>query len=342
VSNLLGQSLGKLTVTAETARHLGDDAVVLSKKQFTASSSDASLFELDLMKVNPERGFYRIVISVGGQAGSKLVATTGAEVEVKVISRVAVENTEISVIDKEHTSVMKSTKLQMPNKVQLEVDHHQKIVTRFTLSDAVTGKPLTAHQTFVRLTNQKTKQEVIFVAEEDESSTYRFDLDIGGKSKDFNYLSGKYTMELIVGDAIIENPVSWTMAEVQLTFAEEATVKSFEQQYRYTKKPEIKHLFREPEKRPPAVLSNFFTVLVLLPVLVLVIMWIKIGANISNFSFSLSTIGFHAGLTAIFALYLCYFLQLNMFTTLRYLAIIGLPTFLFGNKLLSGIAARRK
>jgi len=31
--------------------------------------------------------------------------------------------------------------------------------------------------------------------------------DIGAKSKDFNNLSGKYTMELIVGDAVIENPM---------------------------------------------------------------------------------------------------------------------------------------
>jgi len=44
---------------------------------------------------------------------------------------------------------------------------------------------------------------------------------------------------------------------------------------------------------------------------------------------------------AIFALYTCYFLKLNMFTTLRYLGIIGIPTFLFGQKLLSLIAARR-
>ena len=46
-------------------------------------------------------------------------------------------------------------------------------------------------------------------------------------------------------------------------------------------------------------------------------------------------------LVAIFSLYLCYFLQLNMFTTLRYLGLIGLPTFFCGNKLLSSIAARR-
>jgi hypothetical protein len=66
-------------------------------------------------------------------------------------------------------------RLQIPNKIQLEADHHQRITTRFTLTDN-TGKSITAHQTFIRLTNQKTRQEVIFVAEEDGAGAYRFDL----------------------------------------------------------------------------------------------------------------------------------------------------------------------
>lgn len=40
MTDLMGKSLSKLTVTADTARHLGDDAVVLSKKLFSASASD--------------------------------------------------------------------------------------------------------------------------------------------------------------------------------------------------------------------------------------------------------------------------------------------------------------
>lgn len=40
VTDLLGGSLGEMTVTADSARHLGDDAVVLSKKQFTPDATD--------------------------------------------------------------------------------------------------------------------------------------------------------------------------------------------------------------------------------------------------------------------------------------------------------------
>lgn len=40
VTNLMGGDLGQLTVTADSARHLGDEAIVLSKKQFTAAAGD--------------------------------------------------------------------------------------------------------------------------------------------------------------------------------------------------------------------------------------------------------------------------------------------------------------
>ena len=126
----------------------------------------------------------------------------------------------------------------------------------------------------------------------------------------------------------------------------------------------FQHMFREPEVRPPAVVSNLFTGLVLLPIVVLFILWGKIGVNISNFPASPIALGFHIGLggiqilhttflfkqyfthhflsfLGIFALYYCYFLQLNMFVTLKYLGLVGGGTFILGNRLLASIAAKR-
>ena len=45
--------------------------------------------------------------------------------------------------------------------------------------------------------------------------------------------------------------------------------------------------------------------------------------------------------SGIFGLYYLYFTCLNMFETVRYLGILAIPTFLFGNRLLSSIAAKR-
>lgn len=110
----------------------------------------------------------------------------------------------------------------------------------------------------------------------------------------------------------------------------------------YATKPEIQHMFREPEKRPPAFVSNLFTGLCLAPVLLLFILWARLGVNISNFPLSLSAITFHLGLGSIFVLFGIFWLQLNIFVTLRYLLGLGVVTFLAGNKMLSRIAHKHK
>jgi oligosaccharyltransferase complex subunit delta (ribophorin II) len=345
VSDLLGGSLGKVTVTADTARHIGDDAIVMSKKPFKASSLDSALYELDFLEAKPACGFYAITVSVSPQTkDSRLIGTSGAEVRVKVTTKVSIENVELGVADKDQSTAPRMTRLQPPNKVTrvLEADHLQRIIMKFQLRNMATSSLMTAHQTFVRLTNKKTRREIIFVAEVDSSSsTYTFDLDVGGREKEFGYLSGEYMMELIIGDAVIQNPLSWIVADVNLKFSD-SQQPSTSRLDSYKAKPEIKHLFRVADKRPSTFISNVFTVMVLLPFLLLLIMWIKIGVNVSNFPFSLSAIGFHGGVAAIFGLYYLYWVQLNMFETLRYLGFIGIPTFLFGNRLLSSIAAKRK
>ena len=101
-------------------------------------------------------------------------------------------------------------------------------------------------------------------------------------------------------------------------------------------------MFREPEKRPPALVSTAFTVLCVVPFVGLILAWMKLGANISHFPFGLSSIVFHLGLGSIFVLYFCFWLQLNMFTSLKYLIMIGVVTFLCGNSLLVKIAEKRK
>lgn len=60
--------------------------------------------------------------------------------------------------------------------VNLEADYHQKIFMKFSLKDKNAQKSLLSHQTFVQFVNSENNQEVVFVAEPDSSSVYRFDL----------------------------------------------------------------------------------------------------------------------------------------------------------------------
>ena len=70
--------------------------------------------------------------------------------------------------------------------------------------------------------------------------------------------------------------------------------------------------------------------------------WLKIGLNFSGFPLSLSALVFHSGLALIFGLYVCFFIKLNMFQTCKYLAALGVITFLSGHQLLSRLAKSRK
>lgn len=75
-----------------------------------------------------------------------------------------------------------------------------------------------SQQTFVRLHNQKTGQEVVFVAEPDSKNLYKFELDTAERKSEFDSISGTYSLYLIVGDATLENPILWNVVSVCPTF----------------------------------------------------------------------------------------------------------------------------
>jgi len=200
------------------------------------------------------------------------------------------------------------------------------------------GQKMLVHQAFVRIANKETGAEIVYLAKPDNNKVYTFDLDVGGQAKEFGSKTGVYSITAILGDASVTNPVAWVLADVELTFADKAEEAGASI---YTNKPEIKHLFREPEPRPSKLVSDVFTMICLSPFFIMLILWIKLGVNISNFPVTVASLGFHAGLGAIFTLYMYFWLQLNMFTTVKYLVLIGVVTFLCGNSLLARIAKNK-
>lgn len=347
VSDLFGASLGKMDVSVDSAMRQSDGAVIMSKTKMAATAADGAVYEVDMMSSKPGRGFYDLTLSaVPAKADERFAGNTGAMLLVKALGDVVIADAEIGVSNTDQaTAAAKLNSVKHPSKLgkALEADHHQKVVFKFALEDKATKEKIVAHQTFVRLGHVESGAEIIFVAEQDKkNSVYKFDMDVGAKAKDFGHRSGKYKVSLLVGDAVISNPVDWHVADIALSFP--ATGESPPAAAADTSKarPEIRHLFREPEVRPSAGVSNFFTLLCLAPISIMFVGWIIVGVNVSSFSFSPSSIGFHAGLFAIFALYYYFWLQLNMFTTFKYLLGVGVVTFLCGNSMLIKIAEKRK
>ena len=192
----------------------------------------------------------------------------------------------------------------------------------------------------MKLTHAKSGAEIIYVAEPNSNKVYNFELDMNTAAGDFGSKSGLYSLSVIIGDAVITNPLAWEAADIEITLP--SSESSSSETGPFSPKPEIRHVFRQPDSRPPAVVSNVFSILCLAPVLIMLAMWAKLGVNVSNFPMSIAAIGFHLGLAAIFVLYFYFWLELNMFTTIKYLSGIGLVTFLCGNKMLATIAANSK
>ncbi|XP_037043681.1 dolichyl-diphosphooligosaccharide--protein glycosyltransferase subunit 2-like [Bradysia coprophila] len=315
------------TVTAKQS-----STALVTKQALTSKSSDKTVFELSLSAAKPVRGAYTVQIFADQYQQT---------VEIKILGKVKVKALEIGVGEVDSTSSFKKQTIDYPNKLseELNADAQQKVLLRVTLIDETTGSPMTVHQAFIRLENKKSGEEIIFVAEQDTSKAYKFDMDVGARGVDFGHISGLYSMELIVGDASLSNSFKWYVADIQLKFSSQP--KAVSNTPIRTLRPEIIHQFREPEKRPARLVSDLFTGLCIVPLVVLFILWSKLKVNVSDFPFTLSALGFHLGFGAILLLFCVFFWKLNMFETIRYLLPLALVTFFFGNRLLRSIAARK-
>uniref|UniRef100_A0A182SS73 Dolichyl-diphosphooligosaccharide--protein glycosyltransferase subunit 2 n=1 Tax=Anopheles maculatus TaxID=74869 RepID=A0A182SS73_9DIPT len=240
-------------------------------------------------------------------------------------------------------SSVKRHSVKHPSKLEdvLNADSQQKVLLKTVLVDDVSGKPINVHQAFVLLRHQETQQEIVFVAETDSSKAYKFEMDVGARASDFRYKSGLYEVCLIIGDALLSNSFQWHLADLELKFS----ISEGQQQRAATdavssrtRLPEIVHQFRAPEKRPPRFVSDLFTALCIAPIIILIVLWARLGVNVKNFPLSLGALGFHLGLGAILVLFTIFWLRLNMFETIRYLIPLALFTFFCGNRMLRKIA----
>uniref|UniRef100_A0A8C4NHP5 Dolichyl-diphosphooligosaccharide--protein glycosyltransferase subunit 2 n=1 Tax=Eptatretus burgeri TaxID=7764 RepID=A0A8C4NHP5_EPTBU len=337
VTDVLSRPLPKAELILERAREAVSRKTVLSQVAFSASGD---MHEFDFLQANPQRGYFDLSLVVEGD-GSFI----GKEVEmrVKFATDVVVSNMEVSTVDKDQSMAAKITQVPYPSKASstFMADGHQKLALSFKIIDKHSGDILTPQQAFIRIQSQRSGQEVIFVAEPDPQLLYRFELDPQERRAQFGAASGTYSVFLVVGDATIDNPLHWHLGDVLLKFSEEDGPPIAKTEKLFTSKPEIEHMFRQPEKRPTRAVSNAFTFMVLCPLLLLFVLWFNLGVNLRNFTFAPSTILFHLGLGSMLVLLYMFWSHLNMFDMLKYLTAVGGFTFLAGNRMLSQMAAKR-
>lgn len=213
IVDLLGKPLSPAVKSVNAKILLKKDNSVLAEKiQLISKSSDKTTFVADLSSLKPARGIYQAEITADTVYTQKL--------QFKVLGRVTVKSLELGIAETDASAATRKQSVSFPSKLKdtLSADNTQKLLLKAVLVDEATSKPITVHQAFVRLQNKETDKETIFVAEQDSSKAYKFDMDVGNQGKNFNYQSGLYNIYLTVGDASLSNSFEWLLADVQLKF----------------------------------------------------------------------------------------------------------------------------
>jgi len=342
VNNVMGQSLGKgYSLTAESSSFT-------TKQTLSPVQGDSTLFALNILETKAKPGSINLSLNIQQtKVDPRWIGHLNNQFKIVFMTQVLVENASIAIAE-DDTSSLEKHPLTYPNvhRNVLEVDYQQRLLIQFTLKDIIANVAMKPHQVFIQLLNAETSQEIIYVIETENSfsDVYKFEFNMVNRAKDFGHTSGLYHVSLMVGDAVIFNSFVWKLASVRLSFpADEDRAATLDSKApwmktHYSPKPVINHLFREKEKRPPTLLSDTFTVLVSLSLLLLFILWFKLGVNFRYFSFNLFTILFHLGIASIFSLFALFWFKLNMFTTIKYLLVLGLVTFLTGHRTLRHLA----
>lgn len=341
LTNTMGTSL------AREFRVTGKLSGLSDVLKFSQVQGDSTLYAVDLSEQQFRKlpaARYMLKVNVEPVKVDKiLVINNDVEFDVLIQSKVNLDSIEIGVAEKDQT-VIKHEPVEYPVslKKSLECDNNQKISIKFCVRDQLQSKDITVQQSLIYFVNEKTNEEVIFIADQDRiSKVYNKDINLAYKGKEFNYESGDYLIKLVVGDSLIEQSISWTLGKVNIQFNNHEPLSSESNWLnRYKIKPEIVHQFKKAEKRPPVLVSQAFTLLSLLPVLILFISWYWIGFNLSKFRFSLSALLFHGSLLLIFVLYTLFFIEMNMFVLMKCLSGILVTVFLSGHYLLKSLASK--
>ncbi|KAF1878372.1 hypothetical protein Lal_00047040 [Lupinus albus] len=351
VNTALGSAAPPLAVKLVRAFSTGakDSAVIESKElQYDKKSG---FHVLDTFPKNVNVGVYNFVFEIVlHNSDSEKDYATGGQIHVPiyVTGNIEVSNAEIAVLDSDHGSVetLKALDLAGNDVVSLSANHLQKLRLSFQLKTPH-GHVFKPHQAFLKLRHE-TKVEHIFVVGT-TGKKFEIILDFLGLVEKLFYLSGKYDIELTVGDAVMENSFLRLLGHIELDFPEAPEKAArpppppVDSYSRYGPKAEIAHIFRVPEKRPPLNLSLAFMGLILLPFVGFLIGLLRLGVNLKNFPGSTVpatfAILFQLGIGAVLLLYVLFWLKLDLFTTLKTLGLLGALLLFVGHRTLSHIAS---
>jgi len=362
VTDIYGRYAVPATVYIVRA-HAVDDTrnVVLTNQEAVASAEDNTSYSFNFLAKKPEPGYYTIEFSITPKVQSRFSAIKDNR-NIKVVSTIDVVDAQIRVSSskdpEDNFGATHSASYPNPVSQTISVSSNQYVTVSFKVKNQASLKPVKVHQAFVRLTHVESGHAAAaFNAKSVRNGQYSLTVDLASQSSSFHGVSGKYSLELVVGDPFIANPVSWNVATLDITFPPQAasqaarpskgrvptTVESKISGSNRGGRPDIAHVFRVADSRPPGVVSLAFTLVVLAPGLLLIGGVLAVG-NLENYpggSAAMMALGFHICLGLILGLFVVYWFALNIVQMLGYLFVLSFPTVFFGLKTLQSVHLNR-
>ncbi|KAL9255710.1 Dolichyl-diphosphooligosaccharide--protein glycosyltransferase subunit 2-like protein [Drosera capensis] len=351
LNTVLGSSAPPVSVKLVQAAVSGSKDSPIINNQELRFDSASGFHVLDSLPESADVGPYEFSFRVDLPDAdiSNFYATGGiTKVSIYLTGLTKLEGAEIAILDSDHGSIDTKNKLELAgkNSVALSANHLQKMRLSFTLSSPL-GNAFKPHQVLLKL-RYETNIEHVFVIG-NSGKQFELILDFLELVDKLYYLSGRYDIELTVGDAVMENSFVQPLGHINLelpTTPEKAArppPPPVDPYLRYGPKAEISHIFRAPEKRPPREVSLVFLGLTLVPLGGFLIGLLSFGVSLKGFPTSavpaVFAILFHLGIAGVLTLYLLFWLKLNLFTTLKILGFLGVFLLFTGHRILSHLAS---
>jgi oligosaccharyltransferase complex subunit delta (ribophorin II) len=320
-------------------------AVVLSNVALTAASGSENVEYSQTTQTDKwdsaAPGYYNVRFSVSPSGGEKFKAANLDRItrKVKVLADVKPTNVAVWASDSAksagETNVQKATFPGGLSK-QVTAEKNQYLYADIGLTG---GHGFQPSQIFLQLNKKgQADKSAVFPAapsgKKDDKGHFLVKVNLASTEfLEAVYGKGEYEMQAVIGDSLLVKSHKWKIGVIQLNIDESDSHKDA-----FAEQADIAHKFRDPERRPPAILAYVFTGLILAALIFLIIKLMASGSLDlqlpSNPSELMYALGFQATLGAILVLYVFYWWKLNIFQALGGLAIVGSVATVLGNQAL--------
>jgi hypothetical protein len=145
-----------------------EDMALLSNQEVSLVEKEKNLYSLDFLAARPDPGAYVLEFRVIPQEKqNEYQAITSTLRRVQVVAAVGLTDGFVLVSDHAAERDLQGKAITFEQgktiKQTLEIKGHQHIYITFKLKNVVSGRSVLAHQTFVKISNTKTKDSAYFV-----------------------------------------------------------------------------------------------------------------------------------------------------------------------------------